>query len=179
MKTMSRLKSVLAVILLGSLVIGGSFIVAAPATPRKEAKKKEVSPGLTIPLKLGSSIPLDVQSAGVEWRRGTYRLVTLGSIQFELDKQTSRLTAEVTAEVTMFDNVDYDVSVAVFDGSGRLLGVARARCGVQRVFISKVMRRAQTIGMDFGVSLDYAKAATFMVSISNRKVLTPDEWQKK
>jgi hypothetical protein len=37
---------------------------------------------------------------------------------------------------------------------------------------------AQTITLDFGVSLDYARAVAFVVSISNRKVLTPDEWQK-
>jgi hypothetical protein len=37
---------------------------------------------------------------------------------------------------------------------------------------------AQTITLDFGVSLNYARATAFAVSISNRKVMTPDEWQK-
>jgi len=175
---MDRLKSVFAVALLGSLAVGSSFLIAAPAPPQKEAKKQNASPGPTVPLTLGRSIPLAVQSSGVEWQRGTYHLVNLSSIQFELDKQTNRLKADIRAGVTMFDNVDYDVSAAVFDASGRLLGVARARCGVQRVFISRVMVRAQTVGLDFGVSLDYAQAATFMVSISKRKVLTPSEWKK-
>ena len=38
---------------------------------------------------------------------------------------------------------------------------------------------AETISLDFGVSLDYVHAAAFMVSISKRKVLTPDDWQKQ
>jgi hypothetical protein len=41
-----------------------------------------------------------------------------------------------------------------------------------------VKTMARTITLDFGVSLDYARAAAFAVGISNRKVLTPDDWQK-
>ena len=37
---------------------------------------------------------------------------------------------------------------------------------------------AQSIRLDFGVSLDYTRTASFAVSISNRKVLTPDEWEE-
>ena len=101
----------------------------------------------------------------------------LGSITFDLDKNDS-LKADIQAGVTGFDDVDYDISGAVFDAAGQMLGTARAQCKVKRMWAGKVAMRAQTIRLDFGVSLDYTRAASFMISVSNRKVLTPDEWQK-
>ena len=130
-----------------------------------------------VPLKLGATIPLAVRSAGVEWKGNTYHMVGLGSIKFDLDK-SDRLTAEIQGGVMGFDNVDYDISGAVFDAAGQMLGSARAQCKVQRLWVGNVVSMAQTITLDFGVSLDYARAAAFAVSISNRKVLTPDDWQK-
>ena len=130
-----------------------------------------------VPLKLGSSIPLAVQSPGVAWKGNTFHLVGLGSIRFDLDKNAC-LKADIQAGVTEFDNVDYDISAAVFDAAGKMLGTARAQCKVQRVWAGDVERTARSIRLDFGVSLDYTRAASFAVSVSNRKVLTPDEWQK-
>jgi hypothetical protein len=130
-----------------------------------------------IPLKLESSIPLAVRSAGVEWKGNTFHLVQLGSIRFDLDK-SDRLTSEIQAGVMGFDDVDYDISGAVFDAAGQMLGSARAQCKVRRMWAGVVKTMAQTITLDFGVSLDYARAVAFVVSISNRKVLTPNEWQK-
>ena len=69
-------------------------------------------------------------------------------------------------------------SAAVFDNTGKLLGAARSRCNVRRMWEGNMVHRGQQIALDFGVSLDYAQAASFMVSISKRKVLTPDDWQK-
>ena len=129
------------------------------------------------PLKLGSSIPLAVQSPGVAWKSNTFHLVRLNSIRFDLDKNAS-LKADIQAGLTEFDDVDYDVSGAVFDAAGQMLGTARAQCKVKAMWAGKVSRTAQTIRLDFGVSLDYTRAAAFAVSVSNRKVLTPDEWQK-
>ena len=90
----------------------------------------------------------------------------------------SCLKADIQAGVTGFDDVDYDISGAVFDAAGQMLGTARAQCKVKRIWAGNVGMMAQTIRLDFGVSLDYTRAAAFSVSISNRKVLTPDEWQK-
>ena len=125
MHVKNSLASVFAIGVLGSLAIGSGFVVAAPEPPPNGTKKQEASPGPTIPLKLGRSIPLAIQSAGVEWRGNTYHLLSLGSIQFELDKPSSRLKADIKAGIAGFDNVDYDVSVAVFDATGKLLGAAR------------------------------------------------------
>jgi hypothetical protein len=130
-----------------------------------------------IPLKWGSSIPLAFQSADVKWKGNTLHLVGFNAITFDLD-QSDRLKAELQGGVTGFDNVDYDISGAVFDAAGQLLGSARAQCKVQRLWAGDVFTMAQTITLDFGVSLDYARAAAFAVSISNRKVLTLDDCQK-
>jgi hypothetical protein len=173
-----RLKGFVAVVTLSSLVVGGALIIAAPVPLQSGKQRQAASAGPTIPLKLGRSIPLGIQSSGVEWRGNTYHLVGLGSIQFELDRRTSRLKADVKAGVTEFDDVDYDVSAAVFDARGKLLGAARSRCSVQRDWAGKVSVTSTGVNLDFGVSLDYAQAATFMVSISKRKVLTPADWQK-
>ena len=80
--------------------------------------------------------------------------------------------------MTEFDNVDYDISAAVFDAAGQMLGSARAQCKVQRMWAGNVCRTGRTITLDFGISSDYTRAAAFAVSVSNRKVLTPDDWQK-
>jgi len=146
------------------------------AQPSPDAPPTGVVTNL-VPLKLGSSIPLAVQSPGVAWKGNTFQLVRLGSITFDLDKNDS-LKADIQAGVTEFDNVDYDVSGAVFDTAGQMLGTARAQCKVQRMWAGEVEVSAQTIRLDFGVSLDYTRAAAFAVSVSNRKVLTPDQWQK-
>ena len=144
------------------------------AQPSPDAPPTGVVTNL-FPLKLGSPIPLAIQSPGVAWKGNTFQLVRLGSIRFDLDKSDS-LKADIQAGLTEFDNVDYDVSGAVFDGAGQMLGTARAQCKVQRMWAGTVRMTAQTIRLDFGVSLDYTRAASFAVSVSNRKVLTPDEW---
>lgn len=149
----------------------------AAAGPGEREDTPPIAVTNLIPWKLGSSIPLAVQSAGVAWRGDTYHLVRLGSITFDLDKNAC-LKADIQAGVTEFDNIDYDISGAVFDAAGQLLGSARAQCKVQRMWAGEVEVSAQTIRLDFGVSLDYTRAASFMVSVSNRKVLTPDEWEK-
>jgi hypothetical protein len=178
MQARCKSSGIVAVVVVGMLAAGSGLIAAAPESPQKETKGPQAASGPAIPLKLGHSIPVAVQSAGVQWRGNTYHLVGLTSMQFELDKRTNRLKADVHAAVTGFDDVDYDVSVAVFDTDGKLLGVARTVCGVARMWAGKVGVGLQTLNLDFGVSLDYSRAAAFMVSISNRKVLTPDQWQK-
>jgi hypothetical protein len=130
-----------------------------------------------VPLKLGSPIPLAIQSPGVAWKGNTFHLVGLGSITFDLDKNAC-LKADIQAGLTSFDDVDYDISGAVFDATGQMLGTARAQCKVTRMWAGNVRMSPQTIRLDFGVSLDYTRAAAFAVSVSNRKVLTPDEWEK-
>jgi hypothetical protein len=177
MDTKTTPRCVIAIAVLGLFGVGG-FVAAAPALPQSEPNSREGTPGPTIPLKLGESIPLAIQSAGVEWRGGVYRLVELRSIQFDFNGQTSRLTAQIKADVRTFDNVDYDVSVAVFDAAGKLLGADRTLCSVPHIMHGKSTILERTINFDFGVSLDYSRATAFTVGVSKRKVLTPDDRQK-
>jgi hypothetical protein len=167
-------------VLATTAVLAAGILILLPwhlsAQPSSEAPPAGAVTNL-VPLKFGSSVPLAVQSAGVAWKGYTFHLVRLNSIRFDLDK-SDRLTAEIQAGVTEFDNVDYDISGAVFDAAGQMLGTARAQCKVQRMWAGNVRMTAQTVKLDFGVSLDYTGAVAFAVGVSNRKVLTPDEWQK-
>jgi hypothetical protein len=146
--------------------------------PQNEKSGQGANSNNLVVLRFGTAIPVTVQSEGVEWKGFTYHLVELGSVQFNLDKKTAHLTAEIRAGLTSFDDVDYDVSAAVFDAAGQMLGAARTICHVDRLWLGKVLRTSQTITLDFGRSLDYPGATGFMLTVSKRKVLTPDDWQK-
>lgn len=164
---------------LAAFAIVSVLVFAGSARSQSAAKSQESTPARTISFDLGRSIPLKVQSSSVAWAGRTLHLLTLSSIRFELDKQANHLKAEIQAEVMSFDTVDYDINVAVFDTAGELLGTARTQCQLQRSWKGTFMYGSKrTVSLDFGISLDYPRATSFMVSISNRKVLTPDEWQK-
>jgi len=113
----------LAVFVLSALAVGALLGLAANE-PEQTERRAVAVPNL-VPLRLGSPIPLAVRSASVAWRGDTYHLVHLGSIRFDLDKNAC-LKADIQAGVTEFDNVDYDISAAVFDAAGQMLGTARA-----------------------------------------------------
>ena len=129
------------------------------------------------PLKLGASIPLSVQSAGVTWKGDTFHLVHLGSIKFDLDK-SDRLKADIQAGVTEFDNVDYDIAPLYLMARDRCWGAHALSAKCSGCGPEKSTTTARTITLDFGISSDYTCAAAFAVSVSNRKVLTPDDWEK-
>ena len=155
-----------------------AWVLTAWGQSKANAPAPESRTARVLALELGRKLPLAVRSHPVEWRTNTYHLVSLGTIQFELDPATGRLKAEIFGSVTTFDNVKYDVSAAVFDAQGTLLGTARTECAVERTWLGKVLTMQQTLTLDFGESLDYAKATGFMVNISRRAVVTPDAWQK-
>jgi hypothetical protein len=178
-KIMNKLTAALAIFVLGLVAIRGAAVAAEPSPVQTRTDNQTNSPASRIPFELGRPIRLTIQSPAAEWRGQPIHLVDLKSIQFELDKQTSHLTADIKADVRTFDNVAYDISVAVLDANGRLLGTSRGCCNVQRIFEGKSTILPQTVGLDFGISLDYVHAATFMVGISNRKIVTPEEWYKQ
>ncbi len=158
-----------------------AFAGTLTGTSHVEAQTQRESPPVAavrpIPLVWGEAVPVALQSDGVEWRSNVFHLVQIGSARFELDK-SDRLKAELKVGVTTFDDVDYDIGGAVFDTAGKLLGVATAPCKVERLWLGVVMQSGRTITLDFGVSLDYTNASSFLLSVSKRKVLTPDFWQK-
>jgi len=153
-------------------------LVTSNGQPPSQKDDQPAKEERLIPLKFGTSIPLSIQSDGVEWKGNVYHLLGLGSIQFALEKGSDHLTANIKAGTTSFDDVDYDISGAVFDSAGRMLGVARAQCHVNRTWLGRVLMSSQSITLDFGRSLDYSNATAFLLTVSKSKVLTPDEWQK-
>lgn len=177
MKLVTTLITLIALSAFALLAAGGLGFAAPAKSEAGSEKGGNAAPGL--PLKWDARIPLAVQSAPVQWKGATFHLVTLGSIQFKLDKEAGTLSADVQGATTTFDEVTYDVSAAVFDASGNLLGTARTPCKVERLWLGKTIHSPLTLRLDFGTSLNYAKAASFMVSISEQKVLTPDDWAKK
>ena len=108
-----KARLLLATVMLGALAIGGRLGMAA--NEPEQAEPRAVAVPNVVPLKLGSSIPLSVQSAGVTWKGGTYQVVRLCTIKFDLDKN-DRLTADIQAGLTGFDNADYDIGGVVFQG---------------------------------------------------------------
>jgi hypothetical protein len=161
-----------------SIVLVGVFVITSNGQPESHKVDQPAKGNPLIPLKFGASLPLSIQSDGVEWKGHVYHLLALGSIEFDLEKGSEHLTAEIKAGTTSFDDVDYDISGAVFDATGRMLGAARATCHVERLWLGVVVTESQTVTLDFGRSLDYPAATGFMLTVSKRKVLTPDDWQK-
>ena len=116
-----RTRHLLAMCVLMALATCGLLGMAANEAGQTERQAVAV-PNIAAPLKFeGIESRFSVQSAGVTWKGNTFHLVHLGSIRFDLDK-SDRLKADIQAGVTEFDNVDYDISAAVFDGAGQMLG---------------------------------------------------------
>jgi hypothetical protein len=162
-----------------TLVVVCAAIVLTAQSQSKDKPQGVAAPrAALLPLELNKKLPLTLDSHPVEWKNYTYHLLRLGSIQFDLDKPTGHLKAEIQGSTTSFDQVDYDVSVAVFDANGALLGTAKSECKVERIWLGNTLTSVAKLDLDFGISLDYAQASQFTVGISRRTVLTPDQWQK-
>lgn len=167
--------SVTTFLLLG---LGVCTLVAAPP----QAADGSSRPALQF--QLDKAIPVDVKSSGVESQGKMCHLVRFSSIQFELDKKTSRLKGIATAWLLELGDVDYDIYAAVYDVSGKLLGTAKAMCDVRRKWALAADNigeygwsgGSETVTLDFGKSLDYSRAATFAISIGTRDVPNPDQW---
>ena len=161
-----------------AILVCAAMVLTAQSQSKNKPQTADAPRGAFLPLELDKKLPLTLESSPVEWKNYTYHLVRLGSIQFALDKESGHLKAEIQGSTTSFDNVNYDVSAAVFDAKGALLGTARSECKVERVWLGNVLTSMQKLSLDFGKSLDYAQASQFTASISRRPVLTPDQWQK-
>ncbi|MFN3650588.1 MAG: hypothetical protein ACK47B_13510 [Armatimonadota bacterium] len=157
-------------------VLGLGAVPAAAAQsggapePRKTAQP--------VPLKLDGPIRVDVKSHPVLWNGHAYHLLRIWEARFQRSSE-GRLTAVLQLSTITFDQVEYDVSAAVLDAAGTLLGTARAPVQVERVWLGKALTTSGKLELDFGISLDYERAAAFSLGISRRRVLTPDEWQNE
>jgi hypothetical protein len=179
LKTPFRMSQMLLAGVIFAGALGAALAVAVPGQATGKLSQPETLSVAAWPLAWGQPLPVKVQSHEVRWRGAAYRLVEVTSAQFNLDAVTSQLQADLKVAITSFDQVTYEISVAVFDAQGRLLGAARAVCPVARIWLGNLVLSSRSMTLDFGTSLDYAQAAKFTVSVSRCPVLTPEEWMKK
>jgi hypothetical protein len=142
-----------------------------------EAEEKPPIPGAWEVVLTSRELPIQAESAPVRWKGQEYRLVRLGEARF-FQSPRGRVTAELKGGTLTFDDVEYEVHAALFDAAGKLLGTAHTLCPVSRIWLGKPALTSTTLSLDFGISKAYARAEWFTVSITERDVLTPDQWQK-
>jgi len=162
------------------LALSGLIAMADSNAPAADAKAEPAVPAELIPLKLGESIRLSIGSTPVKLNQQDVPLLSLYRIEFQLDKE-SRLKAKIaTSKIwpglyKLPRVIDYRAHAAVFDEKGQLLGTASMTRRVHPHLISSAPRgtiNSPTApfdsSMDFGVSLNYAKAKFFALVISER-----------
>ena len=130
-------------------------------------------PARSWPLEWNRTIPLQLESTDVAVDGTLRHLVHLGSIRFELDPASHRLTAIVPAGLTCSDNVEHELSAAVLDEAGELLGTARVTCRVETLILGRVVTASRKLELDFRTSLDYPRASRFALSISKARIANP------
>ena len=126
-------------------------------------------------LAIDKALKVEVKSSPVEHQGRTYHLIDLHDVRFKLDEQ-GHLSAKASGTITSFDNVNYRIHAAVFDRKGQLVGTASADVEVPRLWVGYVVRGNREIALDFGISTNYAGATSFTIAVSQRNVLTPDQW---
>jgi len=159
-----------------AVALGGVSVVSRG----RAATKGKASVGALISgLKFGEPIGIDLRSSGVMWRESEIHFLRFNKVRFDLDEDSSTLTARLHGAVISFDQVDYEVSGAVFDGRGVLLGSGWSRCQVERRWLGRSALVKRELAVQFGSSPDFPKARMFQFSISREAVLTPDQWARR
>ena len=129
-------------------------------------------------IRLGQAMKLQLESSPVSWQSGHIHLLSFNQITFKLDSESSQLTASMKGKLLTFDDVDYSVGLAVFDEEGLMLGSTSTTCHVPRIWVGRYGQQPVDLTLDFGISNNFKSARRFQASISERTVLTPDQWQK-
>jgi hypothetical protein len=133
----------------------------------RNAGADEVRPAIpgAIKIELNQPTKINQRSAPVTVEGNEHRIVSLGTGVFHLDGE-SRLTAALKAAVLQKAELDYWISVAVFDRAGRLLGTAQHHEPVKSIRIPLTPTVFREIEFDFGISTAFRTAAYVVVSIS-------------
>lgn len=133
--------------------------------------------GAGVAFRYGEPADLELRSAPVRWQGGDVHLLRLSEFTMSLVVATNRATAVVKGRLYTFDNVDYAVGIALLTGDGSMLGVATTVCKVPRIWLGVYGMQPVELALDFGISNNFRRASRFMASISDRTVLTPEQWQ--
>lgn len=174
MTVRTRISFGIAVLLAGTLAAG--FSVPGRAGDASNAVVVRPAAG-PMALKLNEPARIAVKSKGVVWKGNTFHLLSLHEAEFQLGARP-HLKGRIKGSTVTFDDVDYEVHAAVFGKEGELLGTAKALQPVERVWLGKPLTSPAELTLDFGISEAYRNATTFSIAISDRKVLTPDQWAK-
>jgi hypothetical protein len=129
--------------------------------------------------RFGDAIKFEMKSTPVEWQGGPIHLLSLSQLTFSFDSITHRLTARARGHLLTFDNVDYTIAITVFAADGNMLGASTVVCHVPRIWCGVYVQQPVDLTLDFGISNSYSHATKFQTSISDRTVLTPDQWQTR
>ena len=115
---------------LASLASAAGGVVLAAGVGRADEPKPPV-PG-AVPFSPGGEVKIGVRSSPVKVNDADLSLIYIGGGAFQLDGE-SRLTAVLEAGVAQYAKVEYQISAAVFDAAGRLLGTAGHKEAVEYI----------------------------------------------
>ena len=155
---------------IAGLVGAAGGVVVAAGVGRADGPKPPI-PG-AVPFTPGKEVKIGLSSSPVKVNDTDLHLIFIGSGTFRLDKE-SRLTAVLKAGVAQYAKVEYQISAAVFDAAGALLGAAGHKEAVEYIREGRWPTVAREIGLDFGVSKAFKDAAFVVVAISDRDVPKP------
>jgi len=152
-----------------SLVVMLALVVtAAVGTAWSEARGAAPPVPGAIALKFDQPIDIDARSAPIGDGLQKFSIIGVGRATFRL--ADNHLTASLHAGIMQYARIDYRVSVAIFDTTGRLLGTAAHTEPVQFIRLGRVPTLLKSIDLDFGVSRAYPDAVYTAVSISDPEV---------
>jgi hypothetical protein len=122
--------------------------------------------------KLGFPFAIDQASPPVSDQEDAINIIRLESGILHLD-ENDRLVGKIHAHVFQYNNVNLDVSFAVFDENSELLGVARHTEIVRKIYISTMMGTTDDWTIDFGRSKGFRRASTLAVAFQDVPVPDP------
>jgi hypothetical protein len=154
-------------------LLRAGICAAGAALPAGPASARPVVPG-AVRLLWEKAIRIGVSSNPIEVNGQPFRLLNIGTATFHL-ADDGRLTAVLKAGVQQYSEVDYGISVAVFDGTGRLLGAAVHTEHVEYERLGRMPTLLREISFDFGISNDFVRAAYVVVAVTSRNVPLPPD----
>lgn len=150
----------------------GAVAAAAPARAAEPPPRHDLILPSAIDLVLDKPLTINAASVPVKHGDDELSIIKIGQGTFHLD-ESSRLTAKLHAAVAQYADVDYWISVAVFDAGAQLLGTARHKQAVGYIRLGAMPTMLPEIALDFGISNAYRRAAQVAVAISERDVPPP------
>jgi hypothetical protein len=142
-----------------------------PSTTHADETPRPI-PG-AIPVELGKEFQLNLQSPPVTTRGGAMHLISLGKGILALASD-GRLTATIHGGVKQYADTEYWISLAAYDPTGSLLGVATHKEQVRYIRLGSMPTLLRDFEFNFGISRSFSEIAWLTASLSDRDVPPPD-----